>query len=412
MSKDALRRDFVGRFMKWTGLAAATAAGARGQSNASARPATDLALPGGLGQLHLARGGRNYRSSSYDRTGKNNDYFGVPPGTTATIADIQGAGYIRHIWITIATDEPDYLRRCVLRAYWDGESAPSIESPVGDFFGVGHARVSNYSSVALNMVTGGQPLKENRAAMNCYFPMPYARGARITIENQGAKAIRALYYNIDYEQHDSVPGDALRFHAQWRRVNPTVGTMDLTNRANGFLATNGMVNLDGKNNYVILEATGRGHYVGCTLSIDHINPIPGFGWFGEGDDMMFIDGEATPSITGTGTEDYFCAAWGYPGGFNPMPYHGISLAGSNDGLIMFAGKWSMYRFHVQDPVMFAKSIKVTIEHGHGNVQANDYSSVGYWYQTEPHQAFPQLAKVEDRLPIPDAESNRRFWKTY
>ena len=95
-----------------------------------------------------------------------------------------------------------------------------------------------------------------------------------------------------------------------------------------------------------------------------------------------------------------------------MPYHGISLAGSNDGLIMFTGKWSMYRFHIQDPVMFTKSIKMTIEHGHGNAQANDYSSVAYWYQTEPHQAFPELAKVEDRLPIPDAESNRRFWKTY
>ncbi|MBZ5607580.1 MAG: DUF2961 domain-containing protein [Acidobacteriia bacterium] len=398
--------------MKWSGLAAAAAAGARGQSGAPARPSAGLALPGGLGQLHLARGGRYSRSSSHDVTGRNNDYVGVPPGATATIADLRGAGYIRHIWITIATDEPDYLRRSVLRAYWDGESSPSIESPVGDFFGVGHGRVSNFSSVPLNMVTGGQPMKENRAAMNCYFPMPYARGARITVENQGAKAIRALYFNIDYEQHDSVPDDALRFHAQWRRVNPTAGALDLSNRSNGFLAVNGIVNQDGKNNYVILEANGRGHYVGCNLSIDHINPIPNFGWFGEGDDMMFIDGEATPSVIGTGTEDYFCAAWGYPGGFNPMPYHGISLAGPNDGLIMFSGKWTMYRFHIQDPVMFSRSIKVTIEHGHGNAQSNDYSSVAYWYQSEPHQAFPQLAKVEDRLPIPDAESSRRFWKTY
>ena len=321
MSKDALRRDFVGRLLKWSGLAAATTAGARGQSSVAAVPSGARALPGELGQLHLARNGRNYRSSSYDRTGKNNDYVGVQPGATATIADLRGAGYIRHIWVTIATDEPDYLRRCVMRAYWDGESTPSIESPVGDFFGVGHARVSNYSSVPLNMVTGGQPMKENRAAMNCYFPMPYSRGARITVENQGARPLRALYYNIDYEQHDSVPGEALRFHAQWRRVNPTTGTMDLTNRSNGFFAVNGQVNLDGKNNYVILEATGRGHYVGCTLSIDHINPIPGFGWFGEGDDMIFIDGEAAPSITGTGTEDYFCAAWGYPRGGQP---HAVS----------------------------------------------------------------------------------------
>jgi D-arabinan exo alpha-(1,3)/(1,5)-arabinofuranosidase (non-reducing end) len=409
MSTD-LRRNFVGRLMQWSGLAAAAAAGARGQSS-TPRPAA-ATFPGGLGDLYLARGGRNQRSSSHDLSGRNNDYVAVQPGTTATIADIRGAGYIRHIWITIATEEPEYLRRCVLRAYWDGEEAPSIESPVGDFFGVGHARVSNYSSLPLNMVTGGQPMKENRAAMNCYFPMPFARGARLTVENQGTKVIRALYFNIDYEQHDSIPGDALRFHAHWRRVNPTAGTMDLSNRNNGFLATNAVVNLDGKNNYVILEAAGRGHYVGCNLSIDHINPIPNFGWFGEGDDMIFIDGEATPSIIGTGTEDYFCAAWGYPGGFNPMPYHGISLAGPNDGLIMFQGKWTMYRFHIQDPVMFTRSIKVTIEHGHGNVQSNDYSSVAYWYQTEPHQPFPALAKVEDRLPIPDAESNRKFWKTY
>jgi D-arabinan exo alpha-(1,3)/(1,5)-arabinofuranosidase (non-reducing end) len=409
MSTD-LRRNFVGRFVRWSGLAAAAAAGARGQST-TARPSAPV-LSGGLGDLYFARGGRNQRSSSHDVSGRNNDYVAVQPGTTATIADIAGAGYIRHIWITIATEEPDYLRRCVLRAYWDGETAPSIESPVGDFFGVGHAKVSNYSSLPLNMVTGGQPMRENRAAMNCYFPMPFARGARITVENQGTKIIRALYFNIDYEQHGSIPDDALRFHAQWRRVNPTAGTMDLSNRGNGFLTTNAIVNLDGKNNYVILEANGRGHYVGCNLSIDHINPIPNFGWFGEGDDMIFIDGESTPSIIGTGTEDYFCAAWGYPGGFNPMPYHGISLAGPNDGLIMFQGKWTMYRFHIQDPVMFTKSIKVTIEHGHGNAQSNDYSSVAYWYQAEPHQAFPQLAKVEDRLPIPDAESSRRFWKTY
>jgi len=409
MSTD-LRRNFVGRFMRWSGLAAAAAATARGQSSTS-RSAPN-ALAAGLGDLHLARSGRNQRASSHDISGRNNDYVAVQPGTTATIADIRGAGYIRHIWITIATEEPEYLRRCILRAYWDGEPTPSIESPVGDFFGVGHARVSNFSSLPLNMVTGGQPMKENRAAMNCYFPMPFARGARMTLENQGTKVIRALYFNIDYEQHDSIHENALRFHAHWRRVNPTTGTMDLSNRNNGFLATNATVNLDGKFNYVILEATGRGHYVGCNLSIDHINPIPNFGWFGEGDDMIFIDGEPTPSIIGTGTEDYFCAAWGYPGGFNPMPYHGISLAGPNDGLIMFQGKWTMYRFHIQDPVMFTRSIKVTIEHGHGNVQSNDYSSVAYWYQSEPHQPFPTLAKVEDRLPIPDAESNRKFWKTY
>lgn len=403
------RRNFVTRMLGWGGLAA-TAAPAQGPGAAPPR-APAAGGPGGLSQLFRARHGRSRRSSSWDRTGRNTDYVSLEPGKWAVLADIAGAGCLRHMWVTIATDEPDFLRRMVLRAWWDGESSPSIESPVGDFFGVGHARATNYWSIPLNMVTGGRPEKENRAAMNCYFPMPFSRGARITLENQGAKPARAVYFNLDYEQYDALPDDALRFHAQWRRVNPVPGTMDLSDRNNGFLKTNGVVNLDGGHNYVILEAAGRGHYAGCNLSIDHINPIPGFGWFGEGDDMIFIDGEAVPSLIGTGTEDYFCAAWGYPGGFNSMPYHGISLAGPHDGLLQFPGKWTMYRYHIEDPVLFSKSIKVTIEHGHGNVQANDYSSTAYWYQTEPHGAFPALPPVEVRLPYSDLESSRRYWKT-
>ena len=261
------------------------------------------------------------------------------------------------------------------------------------------------------MVTGGRPESESRAAMNCFFPMPFASGARLTVENQGEQQVRALYYYVDYEEYPGLPSDALRFHAQWRRENPTRATMDLSKRAN-FQRTNEVVNLDGKYNYVILEAAGRGHYVGCNLSIDQINPIHNFGWFGEGDDMIFIDGEEKPTLVGTGTEDYFCAAWGYPGGHNSMPYHGISLAGPTDGPAPYSGKWTMYRYHIEDPVMFTRSIKVTIEHGHGNVEANDYSSVGYWYQTEPHAKFPALLPVDKRLPIPDRESLRKFWKTF
>ncbi len=414
MLKSALRRDFVRKLLGLGTAAAAASSGAVAamQSGGTSRPdAAGLSSPGGLTNLYQARSGRSRRASSWDRTGRNNDYLTVAPGATATIADISGAGCIRHMWITIAHEEKDFLRRDVLRAYWDGETTPSIESPVGDFFGVGHARATNYWSMPLNMVTGGKPEKEARAAMNCYFPMPFARGAKLTIENQGVKPIRALYFNIDYEQHSAVPDDALRFHAHWRRVNPTPGTVDLTNRSNGFLKVNEVVNLDGKSNYVIMEASGRGHYVGCNLSIDHINPIPNFGWFGEGDDMIHVDGEVSPSMIGTGTEDYFCAAWGYPGGFNAMPYHGISLAGPHDDLIEFQGKWTMYRYHIEDPVMFNKSIKVTIEHGHGNSQSNDYSSVGYWYQTEPHSPFPALPAVDQRLPLSEDASTRSYWKT-
>ncbi len=407
----AQRRTFLSRALGWTGLAAAAAAV---PTPAAANPpaaATAGPNPSGLGNLFLARQGRRRRSSSWNRTGKNADRVTVDPGASATIADISGAGCIRHIWITINDREPDYLRRLVLRAWWDGEANPSVESPIGDFFGVGHGRVTNYWSQPLNMVTGGAPESQNRAAMNCFFPMPFARSARLAVENQGQEPVGALYYYVDYEDYDSLPDDALRFHSQWRREYPTTATLDLSQDHN-FQRTNDVVNLDGKENYLIVEAEGRGHYVGCNLSIDHLNPIRNFSWFGEGDDMIFIDGEQSPSIIGTGTEDYFCAAWGYPGGHNSMPYHGISLAGPMNTPDIYSGKWTMYRYHVEDPVMFQKSIRVTIEHGHGNVHANDYSSVGYWYQTEPHRQFAALPPVDKRLPVPDRDSLREYWKTF
>lgn len=408
MSKHTIRRQFL----KSLGLGSVAAGTASASAVQQAGVGNLASMPGGLSQLFLAREGKRRRSSSWDRTGKNSDRVGVEPGVTAVIADISGAGCIRHIWITIADEEPDYLRRLVLRAYWDGESVPSVESPVGDFFGVGHARVSNYWSLPLNMVTGGRAQEQSRAAMNCFFPMPFGRSARLTVENQGKQPVRSLYYYVDYEEYDALPAEALRFHAQWRRQNPTPASLDLSDRSKNFQRANEVVNLDGKNNYVIMEATGRGHYVGCNLSIDHLNPIPNFGWFGEGDDMIFIDGDPSPTLVGTGTEDYFCAAWGYPGRFNSMPYHGISLAGANEGDAAYSGKWTMYRYHVEDPVMFSKSVKVTIEHGHGNVHANDYSSVGYWYQTEPHAPFPALLPADQRLPVPDRDSLRQFWETF
>jgi hypothetical protein len=293
--------------------------------------------------------------------------------------------------------------------WWDGETEPSVETPIGDFFGVGHAKASHYWSLPLSMVTGGRAAQTNQAAMNSFFPMPFARGARIAVENQGERPVQAFYYYIDYEQYSAALSDALQFHAQWRRSSPINPSTDLATADPAEIRK--LVNLKGDGNYVILEAHGRGHYVGCNLSIDHINPIRGFGWFGEGDDMIYLDGEESPSIVGTGTEDYFCAAWGYPSGAYSMPYHGISLAGPNEGPEAYSGKWTMYRFHIDDPIMFEKMIRVTIEHGHANVHANDYSSVAYWYQTEPHEKFPPLAAVRARLPRPADESLRDFWRT-
>ena len=361
--------------------------------------------------LVYPRPGRSRRASSWDRAGGNRDFVRIEPGETKTLAAIEGAGCIQHLWLTINAGDPHYLRTTVLRIYWDGEATPSVETPVGDFFGVGHARAAHFASLPLNMVTGDGPLAHNQAAMNCFFPMPFAHGARVTLSNESAQPISHGYYYVDYEERP-VAEDVLRFHAQWRRELPTPASMDLAQPGLEFEATNGRPNLDGAGNYTLLEAEGRGHYVGCVLSVDHLNPIPNFGWFGEGDDMIFIDGETwPPALHGTGTEDYFCAAWGYPSGAYSAPYHGVSLAGPTTGPLAYSGKWTMYRFHIEDPVVFQRSIRVTIEHGHDNVHANDYASVAYWYQAEPHKPFAALPAVDQRLPLDDRESLRRFMRT-
>jgi hypothetical protein len=245
--------------------------------------------------------------------------------------------------------------------------------------------------------------------MNCYFQMPYANGARIEIVNDMEWPVHAFYYYVDYEEYDRLDDDVLRFHAQWRRQNPTDG-MDLAGKDAS--AAFQIKNLDGKGNYVILEAEGRGHYVGCNLSVDNIEvgdraalivhspekqePLE---WWGEGDDMIFIDGEGfPPSLHGTGSEDYFCNAWGMQS--HAFPYAGTSLF-EYDPEFPGRRKCTSYRFHIEDPVIFAKSIRVTIEHGHGNHQSNDYSSTAYWYQTEPHKPFPEMLPLAERLPRPD-----------
>ncbi len=407
-TSDRGRRSLLKRLL---GLGATTAAvRLPGVAAEPVRGYTPL-LPGGLSQIFWARPGRRKRSSSWDRTGKNEDFTRVESGHSLDLAAISGAGCIRHLWVTIGTNEPDCLRKVVLRAFWDGEEQPSVECPIGDFFGVGHAQVSNFWSLPLNMVTGGAAAKGMHAGMNCFFPMPYSHGARLAIENQGAEQIR-IYYYVDFEEYQSLPADAPRLHAQWRRENPTPSTDHGGDRSKSRQISRETVNLDGEDNYVLLDAKGRGHYVGCVLSIDNLNPLPDFSRFGEGDDMIFIDGEQSPSLRGTGTEDYFCAAWGFPGGHNSMPYHGISLAGAVDGPAPYSGKWSMYRFHIENPVQFSSSIRVTIEHDGGNVEASDYSSVAYWSQAEPHGRFPALLPVARRLPIPERQSLREFWRTF
>ncbi|MBW2623255.1 MAG: DUF2961 domain-containing protein [Deltaproteobacteria bacterium] len=369
-----------------------------------------------LGELPRIRNVSSRRASSWDRTGGNQDFLQVKGGDKAILADIKGAGSINHIWCTSSSLEPDYLRRIVLRMKWDNEEGYSVEAPLGDFFGVGHARTVDFASLPLQM----SPSRGR--SFNCFFPMPFSEAASLEIENQGGRELR-FYYYIDYEIHDHIPADLGRFHAQWRRQNPCDGISDegMENAAFEF----GGQNIGGEGNYIILEAKGQGHYVGCNLNIHNLRQRPElewpegvswpptdeelaelggdymrrFNWYGEGDDMIFIDGEKwPPSLHGTGTEDYFNTAY-CPAEKYDAPYHGVTLPGGPN----WSGKISLYRFHIEDPVHFRKSIKVTIEHGHNNHRSDDYSSTAYWYQAEPHAAFPGLPGVEDRLPRPDDE---------
>lgn len=340
---------------------------------------------------------RNYSSqriSSYDRSGANDDgnwKEKIKPGETRVIGEVEGPGIFKHIWITIASGEPYHLKKIVLRIYWDGAENPSVEAPIGDFFGLGLGKYNLYESRFLSV--GSQ------RALNASFPMPFRKSAKVTVTNEGERAIDAFYYNIDWEKHQELPEDITYFHAQYRQAVPAKGwTTDW--KLNGDEKINTKENKTGENNYVILEAQGKGHFVGVTHSI-----IQNQGdWWGEGDEMIYIDGADTPQIHGTGAEDYYLGAWCYGGcGINPfgaqkptfdyMEYGNPVNGGDDRG-----AQWTVYRYHSESPVVFNKDIRVTIEHGHANHRSDNYYSVAYWYQTEPHGPFPPLPPIEERIP--------------
>jgi hypothetical protein len=347
-----------------------------------------------LRDLPRLRESRSRRQSSWDRSGGNDDRLHIGPGETATLAEIDGAGCVNHIWVTIANEsmgrtpgapEPDFLRRLVLKMYWDGEAEPSVLVPVGDFFGVGHARTRNFVSAPLQMSP------EDGKSFNSFFHMPFAHGARIEVTSEMEEEEILFYYYVDYEELDGLEENLGRFHAQFRRENPTDGVGEGNQTNEEFLF--GGENVGGEGNYTILEAEGRGHYVGCVLSVRNLRETGRWNWYGEGDDMIFIDGEGwPPSLHGTGTEDYFNTAW-CPQQEYSAPYHGITLGGGDN----WGGHVSLYRFHVEDPVTFNTSIRVTIEHGHANKRSDDVSSVAYWYQAEPHKPF-SIPPVAERVP--------------
>lgn len=329
-------------------------------------------LAGDLDNLFKLRDARTRRVASSDANWQNGngDCRAIAPGATLSVADIKGPGIIRHIWFTIAADDPRYGRSLTLRMYWDGNEEPAVESPIGDFFATGHGRLAYVNSLPVAVSSEGR-------AMNCYWPMPFHSSARITLTNDSKQYnVGCAFWYVDYEEVDSLPPDAACFHAQYRQEFPATMGQD----------------------YLILDAEGRGHYVGTVLAVRTRTAS----WFGEGDDRFYIDGDAEPTLRGTGTEDYFCDAWGFKE--IDRPFYGVVM-----------GKWedvgayiSVYRWHVNDPVHFQKSLKVTIEHK--GVMFNDqgkvisgfmerpdlFSSVAYWYQTGKAKRFATLPPAEER----------------
>jgi hypothetical protein len=365
------RRSFLRRGLGFAGLAAAMSPAVQAQQGRN----------GDAGHPYLPNYARqqNYKSlkqSSHDVTGGNHDSWPIAVGATQEVFRADGPGAITHIWFTIASPTTYHLKELVLRGYWDGNSKPSIEAPVGDFFGLNLGQYQIYESAYLACSPG--------KSLNSYFVMPYHKSARFTVTNESKAEVRAFYSNIDYMTVPSLPADTHYFHAQYRQATPNVAA----NHAN-------KLNPDGKSNYVDAETRGRGHLMGVTLGVQ----INADGWMGEGDDMIFIDDESAPLIIGTGMEDYFLGSWNFGGREGAVPfahhYYGapIILMPERAG-----GRYNLYRWHGDNPVTFDRYMKHTSEHGHDNDRVDNYYSVCYWYQSQPYTDFPALPAVETRLP--------------
>ena len=360
------RREFLGRL---------AAFGAAPALSAEASPQSQSGSPMALPEYALAQTYRSLKQSSFDRTGGNADRWVIGPGETHEVFAANGPGVITHIWFTISAQSPQHLKELALRIYWDGAPKPSVETPIGDFFGLNLGEYFVYQSAFLNC--------SSIKALNCYFAMPFRKSARITVTNEGAGRIGAFYSNIDYQLVPALPERALYFHAQYRQRTP--------NPAAQFAGGAPKVNLDGRNNYVFAETRGAGHLMGVTLGVLQNHD----GWMGEGDDMVFLDDDSMPAITGTGSEDYFNGAWDF--GAVPFAhlYNGAPYIAAAE---LAGGRYCLYRWHADNPITFTKSLKHTIEHGHANDRADCFYSVAYWYQTQPFTDFPALPPASERWP--------------
>jgi hypothetical protein len=297
----------------------------------------------------------------------------VQGSETVTLADVDGPGAIQHIWITV---HPDTWRRLVLRMYWDQESTPSVEVPLGDFFCNGWNERANVSSLPIAVNPAG--------GFNSYWEMPFHQHARITIENLSPDPVGGLYYQVTYTLTE-VPETAAYFHAQWRRQNPVQDAVHTL--------------LDG--------VKGTGQYVGTYLAVGVNNN----GWWGEGEIKFFMDGDGEfPTICGTGTEDYFGGAWDWEQPLGTYCIYSTAFMGlpqviKPDGLYRSQQRFGVYRWHVMDPIRFSQDLKVTIQdlgwraalQGKSRYLArqDDIASTAFWYQMEPHAPFPALGSLND-----------------
>lgn len=324
------------------------------------------------------------RASSYARDGTNRDYENLKAGGELVLFNETGPAEIRHIWITMASPEAYHLKKIVLRMYWDGEAQPSVEAPIGDFFGLGLGTYTVFNS-ALVVVAPDK-------ALNAYFPMPFRKAGKITVTNEGAQDATDFYWNIDWVKLPSLSADTAYFHAQYHQCTPCKGWYHGNFYGNDFSEARKdprWHNVSGEGNYTFLEAKGDGQFVGVTFSVFQNQ----WGGWNEGDEMIWVDGEKDARIHGTGGEDYFNGAWGF------SKLYSFPLVGLTEFHDWEPGsRFSHYRWHLEAPVRFHQSIRASIEDGHANLRSDNLFSVGYWYQKEPHDPFRPLPPAELRIP--------------
>jgi hypothetical protein len=324
-----------------------------------------------LGFAQIKRFTAHRVSSDNPDPNSNDDSKRPIPGETTVLANLAGPGIISHIWLTVAGNEYGWPRLLRLRVYYDGSPIPSVDVPVGDFFGVGHGLEREVNSLTIRNSSSGR-------SRNSYWPMPFRKSIRITVTNEGRRRLYNLYYHVDWQQLDSLPAQTAYFHARYRQaLPPPVGSP-----------------------YDILRVAGHGFYVGTVLNAIQVAP----GWFGEGDDLFYVDGHRSPDMKGTGTEDYFNDAWSFRVGGGP--YTGVTVADGTDT----GARMTAYRWHLLDPVPFTSSLRVAIEHAGWTYDADGsvrsafeerpdlFSSVAYWYQLGIATDQPEPPYGTARLP--------------